>query len=88
MKMLPPTQLANAPLTTLMVVSDRPPKHLVTEDPQIDTGGQNIVFLGVVLLAVMVVIVMGILSPKIEHAIIAAIGLSFGLIGFFLLLGH
>lgn len=88
MHMRPQTYFAAMSPITLIALSDQPPKPLAKADSQIDTGGQHIVFLGVVLLAIMVVVVIGILSPKVEHAILAAIVLSFGLIGFFLLLGH
>ncbi len=57
-------------------------------EPLIDKGGQNVVFLGVALLAIAIVTVVGILSPRVEHAIIAAILLSSGLIGLFFTLGH
>ncbi len=88
MPMRPQTYFAVTSPSTLIALSDQPSKPIAKEDPQIDTGGQHIIFLGVVLLAIMVVVVIGILSPRVEHAILAAIVLSLGLIGLFFALGH
>ncbi|MEG3896362.1 MULTISPECIES: hypothetical protein [unclassified Microcoleus] len=57
----------------------------VQKDPLIDRGGAIAVDVGVVLLAITLVIAVKIISPKVEHAILLAIFLSFGLIGFFLI---
>ncbi|MEG4343747.1 hypothetical protein QUB70_10725 [Microcoleus sp. A003_D6] len=57
----------------------------VQKDALIDQSGQVIVKVGVVLLAITLVIAVKIISPRVEHAILLAIFLSFGLIGFFLL---
>ena len=57
----------------------------VQKDQLIDRGGQVIVKVGVVLLAITLVIAVKIISPRVEHAILLAIFLSFGLIGFFLI---
>ncbi|CBN55805.1 MULTISPECIES: hypothetical protein [Kamptonema] len=55
------------------------------KDPLIDRGGQVAVDIGVVLLAVTLVIAVKIISPRVEHAIVLAIFLSFVLIGLFLI---
>ena len=57
----------------------------VQKDPLIDRHGQVVVKVGVVLLAITLVIAVKIISPRVEHAILLAIFLSFGLIGFFLI---
>ncbi|MDF0555308.1 hypothetical protein [Kamptonema sp. UHCC 0994] len=55
------------------------------KDPLIDRGGQVAVDVGVVLLAITLVITVKIISPRVEHAILLAIFLSFVLIGLFLI---
>ncbi len=57
----------------------------VQKDPLIDQRGQVIAKVGVVLLAITLVIAVKIISPRVEHAILLAIFLSFGLIAFFLI---
>lgn len=52
-------------------------------DPLISQGGENLVYVGVVLVAIGLVVAVGILSPRIEHAVIFAILLSITLIAFF-----
>lgn len=51
--------------------------------PLINQGGENIVDVGVVLVAIGLVLAMRILSPKVEHAIFLAIFLSITLMAFF-----
>ena len=57
----------------------------VQKDPLIDRGGAIAVDVGVVLLAITLVITVKIISPRVEHAIVLAIFLSFVLMGFFLI---
>lgn len=57
----------------------------VPKDPLIDRGGAIAVDVGVVLLAITLVITVKIISPRVEHAIVLAIFLSFVLMGFFLI---
>lgn len=56
----------------------------IQKDPLIDQRGEAIVKVGAILLAVGLVIVVRILSPRVEHAIVFAIVVSFGLMAFFL----
>ncbi len=57
--------------------------HPTKDEPMIDQGGQHLVIFGVVLFMLGVIAVVGILSRRIEHAIMAALVMSFGLIGLF-----
>lgn len=57
----------------------------VQKDPLINRGGEMIVDVGIILLAIASVIAVRIISPKVEHAILLAIFLSFAIIGFFLI---
>ena len=55
------------------------------KDPLINQRGETLVDIGVILLAIGLVITVKIISPKVEHAILLAVFLSFALIGFFLI---
>ena len=57
----------------------------VQKDPLINRGGETIVDIGIILLAIGLVIAVRIISPRVEHAILLAIFLTFALIGFFLM---
>jgi hypothetical protein len=57
----------------------------VQKDPLINRSGEAIVDIGIILLAIGLVIAVRIISPRVEHAILLAIFLSFALIGFFLM---
>ncbi|MCL1463086.1 hypothetical protein [Argonema galeatum] len=76
-----PTQKLPAIITIYFLTS----AESVQKDPLIDRHGAIAVDVGVVLLAVGLVIAVKIFSPRVEHAILLAIFLSFGLIGFFLI---
>ena len=73
-----PTQQLLAIITVYFLTLAEP----VQKDPLIDQRGEAIVKVGVILLAVGSVIAVRILSPRVEHAIIFAIIVSFGLIAF------
>ncbi len=60
------------------------PSKTVPSDPAIDQGAQHVIFLGLALLAIVIVAIVGILSARVEHAIIAAVVLSLCLIIAFL----
>lgn len=79
--------LADAPLSDPSALH-HPLTESAKNEPLIDTAGQNIVFVGVVLLAIMIVVIVRIISPRVEHAVIAAIALSLGLVGLFFVVGH
>lgn len=76
-----PTQKILAIITIYFLTLAEP----IQKDPLIDQRGEAIVKVGVILLALGSVIVVKILSPRVEHAIIFAIVVSFGLIAFFLI---
>jgi hypothetical protein len=76
-----PTQQLLAIVTIYFLTLAEP----VQKDPLIDQRGEAIVKVGVILLAVGSVIIVKILSPRVEHAIIFAIIVSFGLMAFFLI---
>ncbi|HEY9608210.1 hypothetical protein [Allocoleopsis sp.] len=57
----------------------------IKKDPLIDYGGETLVDIGVILLAIGLVITVKIISPRVEHAILLAIFLSLALMGFFLI---
>jgi hypothetical protein len=87
MNILPQTWLSDLSPTFQITLSEQLP--ISTEsDPLIDTSGQHIVFWGAVLLAILVVVIIRILSPRIEHAIVTAVVLSLGLISLFFVLGY
>jgi presenilin-like A22 family membrane protease len=76
-----PTQQLLAIITIYFLTLAEP----IQKDPLIDQRGEVIVKVCVILLAVGSVIAVKILSPRVEHAIIFAIVVSFGLIAFFLI---
>ncbi|HEY9605517.1 MAG TPA: hypothetical protein V6C85_28185 [Allocoleopsis sp.] len=57
----------------------------VHKDPLINRGGETIIDIGIILLAIGLVIAVRMISPRVEHAILLAIFLTFALIGFFLM---
>ncbi|HEY9599609.1 MAG TPA: hypothetical protein V6D33_18255 [Cyanophyceae cyanobacterium] len=75
------TQELSASITIYFLVS----AASVQKDPLINRNGETIVDIGVILLAIGLVIAVKIISPKVEHAILLAVFLSFALIGFFLI---
>jgi hypothetical protein len=55
------------------------------KDTLMNQKGEAIVEIGIVMLAVSLVVVTRLVSARMEHAILLAIFLSFGLVGFFLI---
>ena len=76
-----PTQQLPASIASYVLTS----ADSVQKDPLINRGGETIVDIGIILLASGSVIAVRIISPRVEHAILLAIFLTFALIGFFLL---
>lgn len=81
-------QFAKTSLTSVILLIAQLQVSALKNDPLIDKGAENTVLLGVALLAIAVVVIVRIISPRVEHAVIAAIILSSGLIGLFFTFGH
>ncbi|MBW4692697.1 MAG: hypothetical protein KME27_13135 [Lyngbya sp. HA4199-MV5] len=56
---------------------------LSQKDSLIDKGGEVTVYIGVSLIIILIAAIVGMLSQRIEHAVLAALGLSLILIAFF-----
>ncbi|MEG3439935.1 hypothetical protein V0288_22600 [Pannus brasiliensis CCIBt3594] len=59
------------------------PSPLPNNAPLVDSGAQNIIYIGLFLLVIAVTFVIGIISKKLEYALIFAATLSAILIAFF-----
>jgi hypothetical protein len=77
--------LADGPLPDPKTLNQSPPAQ---PDPLVDQGGQFAVYIGIFLLIVVVAVIVGIFSRRIEQALITAFGLSVIPIAFFLLSKH
>lgn len=74
-----PTQQSLASIAIYFLTS----AESVQKYPLINQGGEALVDIGVILLAIGLVIVVKIISPRVEHAILLAIVLTLALLGFF-----
>lgn len=77
--------LLTQPLPASLAVYVLTSAKSVKKDPLIDYGGETLVDIGVILLAIGLVITVKIISPRVEHAILLAIFLSLVLMGLFLI---
>ncbi len=77
--------LLTQPLPASLAVYVLTSAKSVKKDPLIDYGGETLVDIGVILLAIGLVITVKIISPRVEHAILLAIFLSLALMGFFII---
>lgn len=59
------------------------PSPLQNNAPLVDSGARNIIYLGLFLLTIAATVVIGIISKKLEYALIFAAALSAVLIAFF-----
>lgn len=68
------TKTTSFPMKTLIY----PPiqKTLSPENPLIDKGGEVTIYTGVFLIILLITAIVRILSQRVEHAVIAALGLS------------
>jgi len=73
--------LADGPLPDPTTV--RSPAN-ISPDPTIDHGGQALIYMGLFLLILGITAVVGFFSRRVEHALITALVLSFGLIAVFI----
>ena len=81
----PQILLADAPLTDPKTFrTERSASRAAKDDPLIDRGGQFAEYVGLILLAIMVAVIVGLVSRRMEHAIATALGLSAIFISFIL----
>lgn len=65
-----------------------PARSSVPNDPLVNHSWENFTQIAAIAFVIGLIVVVGVVSKKVEHAIAFALVSSLGLIGFFLLLGH
>lgn len=67
------------------VLEDPNRSHSLPNDPLVNQGGQTFTHVAAIVFAIVLIAIVGIVSKKVEHAIITALVASLLLIGFFFL---
>jgi hypothetical protein len=76
---------ADAPLSNPQPLeTETPYRHAAQADPLIDHGGQGAIYIGLALLALIIFVTIGVISRRIEYAILTALSLTLLLVGLFL----